>query len=68
MKASTVAMLSLSHALAYNYSPSPSIRFMPSFGGGAQKFRRGNCKVCGKKDVKAGREQGIYLCAEHINQ
>jgi len=29
-------------------------------------FRPGPCEVCGKPNVRAGRERGIYRCGEHL--
>lgn len=30
------------------------------------QYRRGPCEVCGKPNVRAGRETGVYRCAEHL--
>jgi hypothetical protein len=30
------------------------------------RHRPGPCEVCGKPNVKAGRERGVYRCAEHM--
>ena len=30
----------------------------------SSRFRNGPCRVCGKPNVRRGREQGIYLCAK----
>jgi hypothetical protein len=40
------------------------------FGGGSsspKRYRRGPCRVCGKPDVAAGRQRGVYLCGEHLH-
>lgn len=36
-------------------------------GGRATTYRRGPCRVCGKQDVAAGRQRGVYLCGEHLH-
>jgi hypothetical protein len=38
------------------------------YGSFDSRYRSGDCEVCGKKDVKAGRERGLYLCEEHIQE
>ncbi len=37
------------------------------FGEVPRRFRRGPCRVCGKPDVAAGRQRGVYLCGEHLH-
>lgn len=37
--------------------PEPSTR---------SKHRPGPCEICGQPNVKAGRERGVYRCAEHL--
>jgi hypothetical protein len=34
---------------------------------GPRKHPRGDCEVCGKKDVAAGHQRGIYRCREHLD-
>lgn len=31
-------------------------------------FPPGPCEVCGKPNVRAGRERGIYRCGEHLSE
>ena len=31
-----------------------------------RRYRRGPCEICGKPDVRAGRERGVYRCQEHM--
>lgn len=39
-----------------------------SFYGFGRGYSNGDCEVCGKKNVRAGRETGKYLCFEHLQE
>lgn len=39
---------------------------IPSRGDRAKRrFRSGPCEICGKPDVRSGRERGVYRCGAH---
>lgn len=39
-----------------------------NFFGGPRYHKQGDCEVCGKKNVRAGWEKGIYLCGKHLQE
>jgi len=61
----SIPLLFAMASMAQTYDPVTIAKHQP-FGFRKNGFRRGNCEVCGKKNVAAGRERGIYLCKEHI--
>ena len=35
-------------------------------GSGKRRYPKGPCEICGKPNVRNGRERGIYRCNEHL--
>lgn len=71
MKRDNLSMTMLAATAMLAWCPPPrlvSVDIAKAFIPRPRRYRAGPCEVCGKPDVRAGRERGIYRCQEHMEE
>lgn len=69
MKRDNLSMSLMVVAAMLAWCPPPRPRatdIAKSFTPRPRRYPSGPCEVCGKPDVRAGRERGIYRCQKHM--